>query len=225
MGGLRLTPPADPAPLSDFTAALREQWGLTGPATPLTDEQIEQQTQQAIAAQRMAAWQERCPPEFQKGINRSKIPNVAAWDAADKWEATFPGLWLWSHGTGRCKSRMLWRQFGRLHVKRGRSVAYWSGKILGDAYKDAYFSSRTERFFRDVCFPAVVMIDDLDKLDLRQTENGADTPRMLREVFNHLYEANKPTLVTSNEPISYFEEKLGASCARRMREVCKEIEF
>jgi len=185
-----------------------------------------------IRQQRLAKWKEYCPPEFQKPIERDKIPNLKAWDEADQWNGTHPGVWLWSHDTGLAKSRMLWRLFGRLHVKQAKNVTRITGFHLAEEYHDCLNKNATYFFYRNVMGYEVVMLDDLDKMKLPEETDGfaekneaARNARMLRELFDKFYEAHTPVLVTANEPIAWFEERIGPSGARRMREVCREISF
>lgn len=171
--------------------------------------------------QRMERFKAICPSEFRKPIDRSLLPNVKAWDAADKWAGAFPGIWLWSHETGRAKTRMLWRQFGRLHVGSGKMILKASGQCLAEEYFSAHMDGEPRAFYRWAMKHDIVMIDDIDKLDT----SDARAAKMLRELFDCLYSENKPVLATSNEPIAFFERKIGASTARRMREVCVEVCF
>lgn len=185
-----------------------------------------------IREQRMRKFKEYCPAEFQKKIDPSKIESLEAWNEADKWMGTHPGLWLWSHETGLAKTRMLWRKFGQLHVTQAKNVMRITGFHLGEAYHDALNRNRTFSFYHAFLSVEVVMLDDLDKLKLPEETDGfsakeeaARNARMLRELFDRFYEAHTPVLVTANEPISWFEERIGPSGGRRMREVCTEIAF
>lgn len=220
--------------MSEF-ANLARVWreaGLMPPEGTPIPERKEFDVKTYLKEQREAAFKENCPVEFQQEIDRSKIGNLAAWDLADKWSGTHPGIWLWSHGTGVAKTRMLWRKFGELHVNMGRMVCRISGANLAEEYHDAYNHSRTSSFYaRLMKFPAV-FLDDLDKMHLGEASDGfaeqaiAQKNRlMLRELFDKFYEHHVPVMVTANETIDWFEERIGASGARRMRAVCEEIHF
>lgn len=186
-----------------------------------------------IAQQRTAKWREYCPEEFRKPIDRAKLKNLVAWDDADRWDGAFPGLWLWSHETGMGKTRLLWRKYGQFHVRRGRIVIRISGLGLAEMYHDYFNKSATSDFYREFNRKdGIVMLDDLDKMTLPEKEHGfsqqdqsARNARMLRELFDKFYENHTPVLVTANENIEWFEERIGPSGARRMREVCKMIAF
>jgi hypothetical protein len=185
-----------------------------------------------VRQQRLARFKEHCPVEFQQKIDLAKVENLVAWNEADAWQGSHPGLWLWSYGTGKAKSRMLWRKFGHLHVRQAKTVLRVTGFNLAEEYHDKLNSNRTFAFYQRLQAVDVVMLDDLDKMKLPEETDGfhekevsARNARMLREVFDRFYEQHTPVLVTSNEPIAWFEERIGPSGGRRMREVCKEIDF
>lgn len=216
-----------------FADALRREWIAAGimdadapplpPAIPLTQAQEEEQVRQFIRAQRMEAFKSLCPAEFRPKIDRALIKNLAAWDEADAWAGAHPGIWIWSHETGHAKSRMLWRQFGRLHVERGKAVLKITGQALAEEYFAHHMAGHPRAFYHWVMAYDIVMIDDIDKMDL--DANNARAPRMCRELFDELYAHHKPVLVTANEPIEHFQKRIGDSAARRMSSVCREIKF
>lgn len=188
--------------------------------------------QAEVRAQRLHLFREVCPPEFQKKIDMERISSPVAWAKADLWAGTHPGVWLWSAGTGEAKTRMLWRKFGQLHVEQGKTVLRVSGLNLAERYHDDYNHNDTDRFYNRLQGFQVVMLDDLDKIALPSTEVGFSedghaqrNARMLREVFDRFYEWHTPVLVTANEPIAWFAERIGPSTERRMRETCAEIAF
>ena len=213
---------SDPMPISAALPALAS----TGQRVPFDDDAA---TRALVRAQRLDTFRCFCPAEFLKAIDETKIRDMAAWGRADIWDGRFPGVWLWSADTGEAKTRMLWRQFGRLHVDQGRMVCRVTGLNLAEAYGEAYFENKTTAFYKRFEKFDVWMLDDLDKMKLpdghHYDSTGDRNGRMLREVFDKFYEAHKPVLVTANEPIDWFQERLGKSTARRMREVCTEIEF
>ena len=217
-----------PEPLS-FVDALRRDWLAAGlitaeprqPAIPLTQEQEAERVRLYVRTQRMEAFKTSCPAEFRAKIDRARIPNLDAWDRADAWTGSHPGIWLWSHETGHAKSRMLWRQFGRLHVERGKAVLKISGQALAEQYFGYHMSGNPRAFYHWVMAYDVVMLDDLDKIDL----DDKRAPRMCRELFDEFYAHQKPVLVTANEPIAHFQKRVGESTSRRMSEVCAEVKF
>lgn len=186
-----------------------------------------------IRRQRVETFKRLCPLEFQAPIKREKLTKPDAWDEADLWNGSYPGLWLWGNDTGDAKTRMLWRQFGRLHVERACTVMRSRGLTLAEEYHDAVQRAVSATYYRDLFRVNVVMLDDVDKMELpdpehrgfRAQEAGDRNGRMLRELFDHFYEQHTPVLVTSNESIAWFAERLGPSTERRMREVCREVAF
>lgn len=213
-----------------FLDALRKEWIAAGyitdgplpePTPPPTPEEEAARVREYIRAQRLEAFKASCPEEFRKKIDRALIPNLAAWDKADSWAGTFPGVWLWSHKTGQAKTRMLWRQFGRLHVERGRTVLKITGQALAEEYFAYHMAGEPRAFYGWVNGYDVVMLDDLDKIDL----DDRRAPRMCRELFDELYGNHKPVLVTANEPIAHFQKRIGDSTSRRMSSVCVEVAF
>lgn len=211
--------------LSTEIASFARAWSEAGifpaerqPAAPFD---VDEYTRAALKKQRLESFRNQCPAEFQKPIDRTLLPNLIAWDEADLWNGSHPGLWIWSKGTGQAKSRLLWRQFGRLHVQHGRSILKTSGQSLAEEYFGFHMDGDPRGFYRWLAGYDLLFIDDLDKINL----SDGRSPRMLREVFDELYACKKSVLVTANEPIEFFAKNVGQSCARRMREVCREIEF
>lgn len=208
-------------------AELTAQWraaGLLpepGAVAPPTEEEQDARTRQVIRAQRLARFTELCPAQFRKRIDRTLLPNLEAWDAADTWDGAYPGLWLWSHTTGRGKTRMAWRLYGRHHVDRGRSVIKASGQALAEEYFGYHMDGDPRGFYRWLHHGQILVIDDLDKVDYEDRRYG----RMIRELFDEIYARQWPVIVTANEPIDYFTSVLGASAVRRMREATREIAF
>lgn len=224
----------DPVPAEpiSFIEAMRRDWIAAGlmsadpptvhqPTIPATQKEEDAKVRAFIRSQRMMAFKASCPAEFRRAINRDLIPNLPAWDEADAWTGTHPGVWLWSAATGRAKSRMLWRQFGRLHVEHGKAVLKISGQALAEEYFSFHMDGEPRSFYHWVMAYDIVMIDDIDKIDIADKR----APRMLRELFDQLYEHQKPVLCTANEPIEHFQKRIGDSTARRMSAVCREIQF
>lgn len=173
-----------------------------------------------LTAQRLARFKELCPAEFRKPIDRALVANPAAWDEADAWNGAHPGLWLWSHETGRGKSRMAWRQFGRGHVRHGKFTIKASGQSLCEDYFAAHMDGEPRAFYKRVLRADLLIIDDLDKAEWNERNK-----RTVRELFDELYAHQKAVIVTANEPIAWFADVIGPSCVRRMAEVCREINF
>lgn len=229
---LAVTAPADETPVG---AHFRAEWQRLG-LIPADDAPKIEAPEPDIAAivrdQRMTRFKEFCPKQYRVPIDRDKIRNLAAWDKADEWNGSHPGCWLWSHDTGEAKTRMLWRKFGQLHVQQGRVVCRVTGAALAEEYHDAFQKSRTSAFYAELTKYDILMLDDLDKMPLprdgigyAEVDQAERNARMLREVFDKLYENLTPVLVTANEPIAWFGARVGPSTDRRMREVCAEIEF
>src|SRR4051812_49372842 len=95
--------PSNCHPLSPF-ADLLDQWKAAGLIDPSAPKPAPRDPASFVREQRLARFKELCPVEFQQKIDRSKLPNLAAWDEADAWTGCAPGLWLWSHETGRGKT-------------------------------------------------------------------------------------------------------------------------
>jgi hypothetical protein len=226
-------PPAQPAPPmeSEWVAELRKQWNLP-PRDPNAPPLPIPSTAELIRQQRLTRFNEFCPAEFRAKIDRAKIPCLEAWDDADKWNGEFPGLWIWSEDTGKAKTRMLWRKFGHLHVRLAKNILRVTGINLAEEYHDSFNKSKTADFYRALMAVDVVMLDDLDKMALPeqgdgfgQQEQAARNGRMLRELFDKFYEHHVPVLVTANQPIEWFGQRIGASGERRMRECCRVVSF
>lgn len=213
----------EPKTIAELTAEWRAAGLLPEPgAVPCqTESEIEERTRQIRRTQRLARFSELCPAQFRKRIDRSLLPNLSAWDQADGWDGTFPGLWLWSHATGRGKTRMAWRLYGRHHVDRGKSIIKATGQALAEEYFGYHMDGDPRGFYRWLHRGEILVIDDLDKVDYDDRRYG----RMIRELFDEIYSHQWPVIVTANEPIEHFGAVLGASAVRRMRESTREIAF
>lgn len=218
----------EPKTMGSLADEFRKLWGLE--STPVVAKEFDLTAY--VRDQRKQTFLSFCPEEFAQKIDRSKIPNLAAWDEADKWNGEFPGVWLWSNETGEAKTRMLWRKFGLLHVEKGMTVQRTTGLNLAEEYHDFHKKNCTAMFYRHMSGCQVVMLDDLDKMALpcegmgfTEREEAARNGRMLRELFDTFYEEHTRVLVTANEPIKWFSDRIGPSAERRMRAVCREIAF
>jgi chromosomal replication initiation ATPase DnaA len=201
---------------------IRAEWiaaGLIDPNASKTEPKPFDEAE-ALRAQRLERFQDLCPVEFRQKIDRSKLPNLAAWDSADAWNMQAPGLWLWSTETGRGKSRMAWRLFGRAHVQHGRHVLKTSGQSLAESYFEDHMDGDPRRFYRRALAPDILIIDDIDKAEVSERNR-----RALRELWDELYSHRKAVIVTANRPIEWFAKDFGPSAVRRMREICTEIKF
>jgi len=194
----------------------------TAPAQ--TDEEfqayLEERSRALVKASRLSDFKASCPMQFKKKIDRALIRNLAAWDQADQWQMKFPGVWLWSSSTGEGKSRMAWRLLGRAFCEYQKTYVAITGQKLAEIYFGYHMEGNPADFYRWFRRHDIVLIDDIDKCDLTVPRNGP----MLREVFDVIYQYEIPVIVTSNEPISYFQKRLGESTNRRMH-VCGEIKF
>ena len=86
----------------------RQLWGMSAPPAPLTLEQRQARDdalrRASIRTQRLDRFRALCPPLFLQQIDRANVPNLAAWDEADAWPGSHPGIWLWSPETGEAKT-------------------------------------------------------------------------------------------------------------------------
>lgn len=212
---------AEPRTLSAEFAAILEAWTAKESSEPTNRPEIKRDTASILRQQRLDRFRELCPAEFRAAIDRAKVPNLAAWDDADRWDGTHPGIWLWSHETGRAKSRMLWRQFGRLHVEHGKRILRITGQQLAEEYFAQHMAGEPREFYKWVSRHQVLMLDDLDKIDTAEMR----TAKMLRELWDVIYAEHIAVLVTANEPPAHFEQKLGRSLGRRIAESVREIKF
>lgn len=203
-------------------AAMREAWIKAGVIDPNAPTPAAQplDTAAVVRESRMNRFREVCPAEFRKNIDRAMLPNLAAWDEADAWSMSSPGIFLWSHASGKGKSRMAWRIFGRAHVELGKHVLKCSGQSLVEDYFECHMDGEPRNFYRRMLAPEILIIDDFDKAEFSERNR-----RAIRELWDELYANRKAVVVTSNEPIEWFIKPLGESCVRRMREVCREIAF
>jgi hypothetical protein len=211
-----------PAPVSGYLAEIRREWERAGIIPANAPSAALEARREATPDEARARVRKHRPQQFRRKIDRALLPCIlAAWDEADGWNGSHPGVWIWSHETGMAKTRMLWRQFGRLYVEHGRNILKISGQALAEQYFSYHMEGNPRSFYRWAMGFDVVMIDDLDKMDLADKR----APRMVRELFDEFYSHMKPVFVTANEPIEHFQKRIGESMARRIRDTCKEIQF
>jgi len=212
---------------SNIFQQIKQEWIEAGliedgpPPAPRTEEQERELIRAQLRAQRLTRFKETCPAEFRRKIDLSLVPNLQAWEEADLWQGTYPGLWLWSHESGRGKTRMLWRKFGYLHCDLGKSVLKLTGQALAEEYFRYHMDGNPRGFYGFLSRFDVIMLDDFDKIDLSDRR----APRMAREIFDEFYSRRQVILVTANESANFFEKRVGLSMGRRIREVVTEIKF
>ncbi|MSU47390.1 MAG: hypothetical protein EXS42_09800 [Lacunisphaera sp.] len=190
------------------------------PPNELVD--LDARSRELIQESRLNDFKAKCPPEFLPPIKRALLSNLEAWDAADSWTSgTYPGLWLWSAETGRCKTRMAWRKIEQGIVKLGLRYVFTTGGSLADLCYQDFREGEPAEFVRRFKRYNLVVIDDVDKFPFADERPG----RAFRDLFDYFYSQHVSVLVTSNEPIDYVAQRLGDSSERRIREVCRELRF
>lgn len=201
------------------TDTLFARLGIAAPAGPVD---LEARSKELIQEHRLKDFMSRCPAEFRSKIDPALLPNLAAWEGADRWTpGEFPGLWLWSDETGRGKTRMLWRKIGQAAVRLGLRHIYTTGAHLGEWQYESYRDGKPTEFHQRFRNQDVVFLDDLDKYPL--TEERAARP--FRELWDFFYTKHISVLVSANEPPEFIKDCVGQSAYRRVQEVCRAVRF
>ncbi len=167
-------------------------------------------------------------PVVYRNVDLTKLPNLHAFEEAQKWRMGAKGLLLMGEA-GRGKSYAMWTLLRRLYVEERRTLLVFSAsewtttvsKMFGDP-------EHTEQWLRNLVRPDVLAIDDLFKGRLTEAQGFA-----LYSVFEDRCSRGKPIIATLNADsrsiMSRMAEGGNADRAepllRRMSEFCKRIRF
>lgn len=158
---------------------------------------------------------------FLEKIDRTKVPNVAAFDAVAKWDGTFPGPCAVGV-TGSAKTRASWSALGRLYVYQEKAFEWFTAKRLVGTIARYDAAGHGDEFYRQRDFFPILFVDDIDKINWDFESEAA----ALFAFFDWVYRKNKACLVTTNRSRKWWTERMGDAFVRRlMTDACREVEF
>jgi DNA replication protein DnaC len=159
----------------------------------------------------MADFKKICPPEFCQRIDRSILTNSGAFDTLTLWDGRFAGP-LASGSTGKGKTRAVWSVLGRLHVKEGKSFAWFTAKRLITEFVKYDQKGFADEFYKYYAAYDLLMVDDLDKVNWQfDSETAA-----LFQFYDWVYRANRPCIATTNCGRKWWADKMGDAFTRRL---------
>ncbi len=169
--------------------------------------------------QRKAKFDDVCPREFNHKINRSLLPNAAAFDRVAQWDGHFPGPCA-SGSTDTAKSRAAWSALGRLWVKGGVGFSWWPVRKLIKDIEETN-GGLEGLMYRHVA-SRVFFVDDADKINW-QFESHAES---LFAFYDLVYRKNLPCITTTNKDRKWWTNKMGEAFTRRLfDDACREVRF
>lgn len=190
--------------------------------TPISVDSDARAMAEILARQRLEWFRDRCPLEFQAPLCLEKMPaprSVAM--KALSWDVAFPGLWLWSTRSGQGKTRTMWALVKVARIEKGRQIYAYTGQQWADEFWRHHMDGTADELWGWLKRWDVLVLDDVDKINVSDVRQQ----RALRELFDLIYRERMPCLVTSNRPIAWLTEVLGASAERRVRDSFAEISF
>ena len=162
---------------------------------------------------RWAEFKHVCPAEFLRRIDRALLPQPAAFDAVANWSGTYPGpLGVGATDTG--KTRAAWSALGRLHVKQGRSFAWFPARRLATELERYEKRDAADEFFRAYSHYRALFVDDIDKINW-QFESQKE---QLFAFYDWVYRTNTPCITTTNKDRTWWTNQMGSAFARRLFE-------
>lgn len=166
---------------------------------------------ETLEGRRMASFKDICPPEFCQKVRRDLLANPAAFDAVTAWDGSHPGPLC--HGTtGTRKTGACWSVLGALYVRRNLAFHWMPVRRLITDIGKAEADNETDGFFRSLSHRKIVFIDDLDKFNPQfQSE-----PSALFAFYDWAYRTHHPVIATTNQPLAWWEERMGSAFARRL---------
>lgn len=164
---------------------------------------------------RLANFRKICPPEFMAKIDRTKVPNPAAFDTVAGWNGRTPGILAWGD-TDTAKSRAAWSALGRLYVKEGRTFAWFSAKRLVDELERYESKHAGDEFWRFYSGYDMLFVDDADKINWQFESQGI----LLFQFYDWVYRAQRPCITTTNRSREWWTKGLGGAFTRRLFDDC-----
>jgi hypothetical protein len=163
--------------------------------------------------ERLTKFRNICPDEFRAKIDRAKVPNPEAFDLVALWDGSFPGPCA-SGKTKTAKTRAAWSALGRLYVKQNKPFAWFPVRRLVTELEGYETKGFADEFFRNYAHFAVLMVDDLDKINWQFESQQA----MLFAFYDWVYRSKRPCISTTNKTRKWWADKMGDAFARRLFE-------
>lgn len=160
---------------------------------------------------RMDAFRELCPEEFCQKPDRARLPDATAFDQVAQWNGGFPGP-LATGATERAKTRAAWSALGRLHVKEGKSFAWFPVKRLITEFLRYESKDAADQFWRYYGNYDLLFVDDVDKINWSFDSESA----ALFQFYDWVYRERRPCITTTNRGQQWWTEKMTEAFARRL---------
>lgn len=197
-------PEEKPAPFPDMRAEMVA-------AVATLPEHVEIPHSMTPEGERLEAFRKVCPPEFMSSIDRSKLPNLPAFDQVAKWSGAYPGPCAFGD-TNTGKTRAAWSVVGRLYVKENRSFCWFPVRRLSAEMERYEKINLSDEFFRNLSHYRLLLVDDLDKINW-QFDSYKE---QLFAFFDWVYRTNKPCVTTTNKDRVWWADRMGDAFARRL---------
>ena len=162
---------------------------------------------------RLAEFRRACPEQFMTRVDRSRLPDPAAFDTVAEWSGSFPGPLAWGN-TGTAKTFAAWSALGRLYVRESRPFAWFPVRRLMTEMQTYEDRNLADEFLRQYAHYRVLFVDDLDKINW-QFESQTT---LLFSFYDWIYRTKKPCITTTNQSREWWTEKMGPAFARRLFE-------
>ena len=192
-----------PQPMSDFAVMMRE-------AVQHLPEHVVIPYDMTPEGQRLTRFRIVCPPEFMRKIDRSQLNTPEAFDRVAKWDGTAPGPLAFGP-TGCGKTRAAWSALGRLCVREGKSISFYTTKRLTEVYFEHHMKGDPTWLWRQLASLNAILIDDLDKMELNDRN-----ATMLFEFYDWVYREHRPVITTTNRDRDWWSGKMGTAFCRRL---------
>lgn len=160
---------------------------------------------------RLAQFKKCCPEEFYQKLDRERLPSPSAFDSVALWDGSFPGP-VAVGDTDTAKTRAAWSALGRLHVKENRNFAWFPVKRLITEFIRYESKDLADEFWRYYRNFAVLMVDDLDKINWQFDSESA----ALFQFYDWIYREGRPCITTTNKGEEWWTDKMGEAFARRL---------
>lgn len=172
------------------------------------------------------SWKLLCPPEFNKEISFSTcgLHLKPKYEQIIRWKYGPKGLIAFG-GTGRCKTRFMFRLVRREHFA-GRKVVYVRHPEFREKVSRLSFMSQMDlfRYMADFRAADIVFFDDLGKGRITDASEEA-----LESMIDERTRNEKPIFFTSNEGQDSLAARLsqdrGMPMIRRILDFCEIVDF
>jgi hypothetical protein len=151
-----------------------------------------------------------CPEEFRGPIKKDMLPDALAFQSVADWDGTYPGPIAWGP-TNTAKSRAVWVALRRLCIDKAQTFTWHTAKQLTERYFKHHMEGEPEKFWEYFLRTELTYIDDVDKLELNDRNQG-----VLFEFYDWAYRDHRPVIATTNKSRAWWVDRMGDAHTRRM---------